>query len=291
MLKNSNSISNNQKTIGKSITFEGIGLHTGLKSKVTILPSPANTGINFIRKDLSGNNKIEALWSNVVSTKLCTTISNKYEATVSTIEHLMSALSGMHIDNVLIEINGPEIPIMDGSAEPFVNMFELVGVIDQFEQRKYIRVLKEVSVENEDSFVKIRPNDQFSINLEIDFPSSVIDRQSCKLQMINGNYKEDVSKARTFGFESEVQQLRDSGFALGGDLSNAVVVGKDNILNKEGLRYKDEFVRHKILDSIGDLYLAGYPVIGYFEGKKSGHKLNNDLLKKLLSHQSNWTYL
>ena len=291
MIRNEVSISENQRTISKKITFEGVGLHMGEKCKTSIMPSFEDTGITFIRKDLSGNNLIKALWSNVTSTKLCTTISNKNRASVSTIEHLMSALSGMHIDNAIVEVDGPEIPIMDGSAEPFVSLIEEAGITAQQKRRKYIRVLKEVSVHNNQGFVSIKPNNQFSINIEIDFPSKLISHQSCKLIMINGSYKEDISRARTFGFEHEVDELRRSGFALGGSLSNAVVIGKDRILNHEGLRYEDEFVRHKILDSIGDLYLAGSPVIGYFEGKKSGHTLNNLLLKKLLSIKSNWTYV
>ena len=290
MIKNEVSIPDNQRTISKIITFQGIGLHSGKKCKVSIKPSMENTGITFVRKDLQGNNSIKALWSNVTSTKLCTTIANDSGASASTIEHLMSALSGMHIDNAIVEIDSPEIPIMDGSAEPFVNLIEKVGITSQEKKRKYIRVLKEVSVQNAQGLVSIKPNNQFSINIEIDFPSKLISRQSCKLKMINGSYKEDISRARTFGFEHEVDKLRSTGFALGGSLSNAVVVGKDCILNHEGLRYEDEFVRHKILDSIGDLYLAGSPVIGYFEGKKPGHTLNNYLLKKLLSDRSNWTY-
>lgn len=290
MLRDIASDSKNQKTIGRKIVFKGVGLHCGQESTVSISPCPENTGITFIRTDLRRNNSIKAIWSNVTSTKLCTTISNNEGASISTIEHLMSALSGMHIDNVIIEINGPEIPIMDGSSEPFVNLIEEARIVDQKQRRKYIKVVKEVAVHNNDSFASIKPNEEFSINFEIDFPTSIIDRQSCKLRMINGNYKEDISKARTFGFEHEVDELRNSGFALGGSLSNAVVVGKNTILNEEGLRYEDEFVRHKILDSIGDLYLAGSPVIGYFEGKKSGHKLNNELLRKLLKDKTNWVF-
>ena len=283
-------ISKNQKTLKNNFSFTGIGLHTGEYSNVTVSPSLEDSGIVFIRTDKDKDNNINALWSNVTSTRLCTTIANSSGTSVSTIEHLMSALSGMHIDNVIIKINGPEVPIMDGSAEPFVRLIESVGIKNQKKYRKCIRVLKDVVVESGDSYAYLKPNLQFSIDFEIDFPSSVIDKQSCQIQMINGNYKEDVSKARTFGFEDEVENLRNKGFALGGSLSNAVVVSKDKILNKEGLRYEDEFVRHKILDSIGDLYLAGAPVIGYFKGMKSGHSLNNELLKKLLSDQANWTY-
>jgi UDP-3-O-[3-hydroxymyristoyl] N-acetylglucosamine deacetylase len=279
-----------QKTIKNEISFSGIGLHSGEKSQVTIKPSEVNSGINFIRTDVSDVNKnalIMALWHNVSSTTLSTTISNG-DVSVSTIEHLMSALSGMHIDNVLILIDGPEVPIMDGSSKPFVELFEKAGLVKQGEYRRILKVIKEVEVSNGDSLVKILPSNYFSIDFEIVFDSHLINSQSCQLQLINGNYKSDVASARTFGFEKDVQKLREKGYALGGSLENAVVVGDNNILNTGGLRFKDEFVRHKILDSIGDLYLAGYPVQGYFSGKKSGHYLNNQLLNKLLSDHSNF---
>ena len=279
-----------QKTIKNEISFSGIGLHSGKKSQVTIKPSEVNSGINFFRtdaSDLKKNALIMALWHNVSSTTLSTTISNG-DVSVSTIEHLMSALSGMHIDNALILIDGPEVPIMDGSSKPFVELFEKAGLLKQKEYRKILKVIKAVEVSNGESLVKILPSDYFSIDFEIFFDSHLINSQSCQLQLINGNYKSDVASARTFGFEKDVQKLRENGFALGGSLENAVVVGDNNILNKGGLRFKDEFVRHKILDSIGDLYLAGYPVQGYFSGKKSGHYLNNQLLSKILSDHTNF---
>ena len=276
-------INQNQQTINKEITFSGIGLHSGKKADVIIRPSKEDSGITFIRTDIKNNNVIEAIWKNVSSTILSTTIENNNKVSVSTIEHLMSALSGMHIDNAIILINGPEVPIMDGSSMPFVNLFEEAGITKQNKPRKIIKINEEVSVSKDDSYVKILPNKQFSIDFEIDFESNIINKQACQLQLLNGNYKSDISSARTFGFEKDVNELRANGFALGGSLDNAVVVGEKNILNKEGLRFADEFVRHKILDSIGDLYLAGMPVQGYFYGKKSGHYLNIELLKKLLS--------
>ena len=276
-------INQNQQTINKEITFSGIGLHSGKKADVIIRPSKEDSGITFIRTDIKNNNVIEAIWKNVSSTILSTTIENNNKVSVSTIEHLMSALSGMHIDNAIILINGPEVPIMDGSSMPFVNLFEEAGITKQNKSRKIIKINEEVSVSKDDSYVKILPNKQFSIDFEIDFESNIINKQACQLQLLNGNYKSDISSARTFGFEKDVNELRANGFALGGSLDNAVVVGEKNILNKEGLRFADEFVRHKILDSIGDLYLAGMPVQGYFYGKKSGHYLNIELLKKLLS--------
>ena len=282
---------NNQRTLANSFCFSGIGLHSGKESNVVAKPALEDTGIVFVRKDIKENNTIRAHWSNVCSTKLCTTISNDYDVCVSTIEHLMSALSGMHIDNVIIEIDGSEVPILDGSAKPIVDLIEKAGINKQSKERKYIKVLKKITVSDETGYASLSPNNEFAVDLEIDFSSSVINKQSCQLKMVNGNYKEDISRARTFGFEHEVGYLRKKGFALGGSLSNAVVVNHEKILNKEGLRYKDEFVRHKILDSIGDLYLAGAPVIGFFEGKKSGHKLNYKILEKLLSSKSNWKYI
>ena len=200
----------------------------------------------------------------------------------------MSALSGMHIDNVNILISGPEVPIMDGSSFPFVEQLEISGIQKQDVDRKILLINKEVQVNKNDSYAKIVPNKQFSIDFEIEFESNLINKQSCQLQLINGNYKSDISTARTFGFEKDVDYLRSNGLALGGSLDNAVVIGEHNILNKEGLRFDDEFVRHKILDSIGDLYLAGNPIQGYFYGNKSGHYLNNQLLKKLFSDKSNF---
>ena len=284
----STNLSKKQQTIKSDISLKGIGLHSGKIVNVTIQPSNVNNGIKFIRTDLIKNNIVDALWSNVSSTNLCTTISNEKGVSISTIDHLMSAFSGMHVDNVNILIDGSEVPIMDGSSLPFVELLEISGIETQEFDRKVILVKKEIVVSNNNSYAKIIPNNQFSIDFEIDFSSSLINKQSCQLQLINGNYKSDISSARTFGFEKDVDYLRANGLVLGGSLDNAVVVGETHILNKEGLRFKDEFVRHKILDSIGDLYLAGSPIQGYFCGSRSGHFLNNQLLKKLFSDKSNF---
>ena len=281
-------LSSKQQTINSEFSLVGIGLHTGVDVRITIQPAKVNNGIKFKRTDLSKNNIINAVWSNVTSTNLCTTISNDKGASVSTIEHLMSALSGMHIDNANILIDRQEVPIMDGSSFPFVEKLEKNGILKQEIDRKIILVNKEILVTSNDSYVKITPNKQFSIDFEIEFDSHLINKQSRQLQLVNGNYKSDISSARTFGFEKDVDTLRAHGLALGGSLDNAVVVGEKNILNKEGLRFADEFVRHKILDSIGDLYLAGCPIQGYFFGNKSGHYLNNQLLKKLFSDKANY---
>ncbi len=281
----------NQQTLSKSISIDGIGLHSGVNVSMKLSPAEADYGIKFFRSDLDKNNFVEAIWSNVSNTQLSTTISNNSGVSISTIEHLMSALSGLHIDNVKIEINGPEVPIMDGSSKIFVDLIESIPIKTLNKKRKIIKVKKNIKVNNNNSSVELKPNKQFSIDFEIDFPSKLISKQSCQLQLINGNYKSDIASARTFGFEKDVDMLRSSGLALGGSLDNAVVVGKDKILNEEGLRFQDEFVRHKILDSIGDLYLAGAPIQGYFYGNKSGHYLNNLLLKSLFSDDNNFEYI
>ena len=282
---------NNQQTISNSISVKGIGLHTGNLVELTLEPAAVDNGIKFIRVDKKNDNVIEAIWSNVSETVLSTTISNSYGVKISTIEHLMSALSGLHIDNLNIYINANEVPIMDGSSKPFVELIEEIGIKQQSKKRKLLNVKKSIEVAENNTSVKIVPNNQFSIDFEIDFPSKIVSKQSCQLQLINGNYKTDIAAARTFGFEKDVKYLRSNGLALGGSLDNAVVVGENEILNKDGLRYTDEFVRHKILDSIGDLYLAGSPIIGYFYGNKSGHYLNNQLLRKLFSDKTNYEYI
>ena len=280
-----------QQTLAKPIVIQGVGLHSGVKVKIKLIPAEADYGIKFVRTDLKQNNLIHAIWSNVSNTQLSTTISNNFGVSVSTVEHLMSALSGLHIDNVKIEIDGPEVPIMDGSSKNFVELIDENSLKILNKTRKIIKIKKKIKVEKDDSSIELSPNNQFSIDFQIDFPSPLISKQSCQLQLINGNYKTDIASARTFGFEKDVDRLRSIGLALGGSLNNAVVVGDDKILNSEGLRFKDEFVRHKILDSIGDLYLAGSPIQGYFNGNKSGHYLNNLLLKTLFSNSENYEYI
>ncbi|MDC3184180.1 UDP-3-O-acyl-N-acetylglucosamine deacetylase [Pelagibacteraceae bacterium] len=291
MIDISNTSSNQQQTIGKPVSIKGIGLHTGAEVTMKLYPAKVDYGIKFIRKDIKDNNVIEALWSNVSSTKLSTTISNQKGTSVSTIEHLMSALSGLHIDNIKIEIDGPEVPIMDGSSIKFVDLIDQTSTQSLNKKRKILKIKKNIKVENKDSSVELKPNDQFSIDFEIDFPSKIVSKQSCHLQLVNGNYKTDIASARTFGFERDDDMLRSNGLALGGSLDNAVVVGESKILNSDGLRFKDEFVRHKILDSIGDLYLAGAPIQGYFLGNKSGHHLNNLLLRSLFADKNNYEYI
>ena len=280
-----------QQTLLEPLEINGVGLHSGVNVKIKLIPAETDYGIKFVRTDLKQNNIIHAIWSNVTNTQLSTTISNNFGANVSTVEHLMSALSGLHIDNLRIEIDGPEVPIMDGSSKNFVELIDKNSLKIQNKKRKIIKIKKKIKVEKDDSSIELVPNKHFSIDFQIDFPSPLISKQSCQLQLVNGNYKTDIASARTFGFEKDVDKLRSIGLALGGSLNNAVVVGENKILNNEGLRFKDEFVRHKILDSIGDLYLAGAPIQGYFSGNKSGHYLNNLLLKTLFSNSKNYEYI
>lgn len=281
-----------QKTVAARVSLDGVGLHTGAPVRVTLVPAPSDHGIFFRRTDVSDrDNMIPALYDHVRDTTLCTVLVNGAGVSVRTVEHLMAALSGLHIDNVVIEIDGPELPILDGSAKPFVEMIERVGTRNQRPPRRAIKILKRVEVVVDGKIAALVPGEGFGIDFEIDFPSKAIDQRSGSYDLGNGGFAELLSGARTFGFRAEVEYLRSKGLALGGSLDNAVVVDGDAIMNPEGLRFDDEFVRHKALDALGDLYLAGAPIIGRFEGYKSGHMLNNKLLFALFADRTAWTYV
>lgn len=282
-----------QKTLENKVACVGIGLHTGEKINLSLIPAKADSGIVFKRMDIKDKNPIiEASYKNVCNTMLGTTLCNDDGVTVATIEHLMAALWGCGIDNCIIELDGPEIPIMDGSSEPFVFLVECAGVIEQNKARKVIEVLKEVRVAedggDEKGYISIAPADGFSVGLEIDFGDKVISNQKTTFDSRDLSFKSDICRARTFGFEHEVDMMRSKGLARGGSLDNAIVVNKDGVINKEGLRYTNEFVRHKILDCIGDVYLAGAYLKGHLHGFKSGHGLNNKLLHKFFADESAW---
>ncbi len=273
-----------QRTIKNPISCTGVGLHSGVKVTMTLKPAPADSGIVFKRIDIAGGGAvIPARWDCVDDTRLCTGVSAQ-GAQVRTIEHLMAALAGSRIDNLVIEITGPEVPVMDGSAHPFVFLIDCAGVVEQAAPRKAIRVLRSIKLQDGDREVSLEPDDGFSVDLSIDFASSAIRRQEMRIELSSSAFRSEVSRARTFGLEQEVAALRAAGLAKGGSLDNAVVIGADNkILNEEGLRYDDEFVRHKVLDAVGDLYLAGHPILGRFQGCCSGHAMNNLLLRALFS--------
>lgn len=275
-----------QKTIKQPINIIGIGLHSGKNVSMKVLPSELE-GITFIRTDLKDNNKILAIFANVSDTKLCTSISNGY-ANVSTIEHLMAAIRACDIDNLIIEISNSEVPILDGSTIDFVKLFENTGYTTLKTIKKFIKILKPVEVIENNKWVKLTPSTVSLWDLTINFSDKSIGTQHFSVELNKENFIKEISAARTFGFFEEVQQLQKIGLAVGGSLQNAVVIKNSKVLNPEGLRWPNEFVRHKILDAIGDLSLTTYPIIGHFSGYCSGHDLNNKLLHKLFSDRSNY---
>lgn len=280
-----------QRTLKAPIRCAGIGLHSGAHVEMTLKPAEANTGIVFRRVDRAGGGiDIEASWQNVVDTRLCTRIGRPGGPSVGTIEHLMAALAGSDIDNALIEIEGAEVPIMDGSSAPFMFLIECAGVVEQQAQRRALKILKEIEVGKGDCFVRLGPSSSTTISFDIDFDSPVIRRQQAEVKLANGTFKSEIARARTFGFLHEVDQLRAAGLARGGSLDNAVVVSADGIMNEGGLRYDDEFVRHKMLDAVGDLYLAGGPLLGRFHGHRSGHHLHHAALVQLFADPTAWRW-
>jgi UDP-3-O-[3-hydroxymyristoyl] N-acetylglucosamine deacetylase len=255
---------------------------------MVIKPAAVDEGIVFSRSDIAGDeNGIRALVGNVSDTTLATTIGANGN-TVSTVEHLLSALRGLGIDNALIELNGPEIPVMDGSALPFVNMIKETGMVEQVLGRRYLKIIREVSVSEGEGWAKLEPGSDFEITYEIYFDHPLIGHQSYHLGLSEMTYEHDICFARTFGFLKDVEYLQAKGLALGGSLKNAIVLNEEKIINKEGLRHPHEFVKHKILDAIGDLFLIGMPIIGHFRAYKSGHKLHSMLLQELAAHPESW---
>ena len=279
-----------QRTLKNAIHCSGIGLHSGAKVNMTLYPAPVNHGIVFRRSDIANGVDIAATWRNAVETPMCTTLVGSDDAKVATVEHLMSALSGSGIDNVIVELNGPEVPVMDGSAAPFVFLMECAGTVEQSALRRVLEIRKPVSVSDPHRSATLMPGQGLRIEFEIDFDSRAVARQEWAIQVTQDNYKRDVSRARTFGFLREVDELRKMGLGRGGSLDNTVVVDGDGILNDGGLRFGNEFVRHKVLDMIGDLYLAGAPVIGRVRGTRSGHALTLRLLKALFADSNAWTW-
>lgn len=281
-----------QHTIENIVEISGVGLHSGKIVHMKIKPASINHGISFFRTDIKDkNNKIEAKWNNVVDTRLCTVISNDDNVTIGTIEHVMAALRGCHIDNAVIEVDSSELPIMDGSSSIFVKEIDKAGVKSQLASRRAIKLLKNIEIIDGDKKVSLTTGDRPVFEGEIDFAHPVIGNQTYKLEMVNGAFRHDIAEARTFGFIEEVNALRNMGLALGGSLDNAIVLEKDTIMNEGGLRFDDEFIRHKLLDAIGDLYLAGAPIIGTYTGSKAGHTMNNKILHKLFSDDSSWCWV
>ncbi len=278
-----------QHTLKSAITFNDVGLHTGHKVTMTVKPAAADHGIVFVRTDVTDrDNVVPALWNAVVDTRLCTVIGNADKVTVGTIEHLMAALRGCGVDNVLIEINGPEVPVMDGSSAPFVARIDEVGTAAQDAPRRGIKVLKEVIIEEDGKRVRLSPAKGSVFGGQIEFANAVIGKQYFETTLVNGNFRHDLSEARTFGFLKDVEALRAAGLARGGSLDNAIVLDDGRVMNKDGLRFHNEFIRHKLLDAVGDLFLAGGPILGAYEGFRASHDLNNKILRKLFATEGAW---
>lgn len=282
-------INSSQKTINSKVSCNGIGLHSGINVSINLLPAPIGNGIVFKRIDVDpAQSLIKADYRNVVDTKLGTTIANEHGHKVSTIEHLMAAIWGCGIDNLIIEIDAAEVPVMDGSSEPFVFLIECAGINIQEAPRHAIEIIKKVKIEDGDKVIEVEPASEFSLDLHIDFDHKQIQKQSFDYNSTFASFKNDICRARTFGFKHEIEYLHKIGLAKGGSLDNAVLVDENGVVNKEGLRYQDEFVRHKALDFIGDIYLAGHPIIGHFRAVKSGHTINNKMLHKLFEDTTAW---
>jgi len=269
---------------------QGVGVHTGHTMTLNLLPALQNTGIIFERTDVAENNQITANWKNVNDTRFCTQIANEHGITISTIEHLMAALWACEIDNVIVQLNGPEMPIMDGSSTQFIDLIESAGIKEQSAPRQYLRVLKPISIKEDKRQVSLLPAFNFTLDCSVDFNK----RQDMKPQTssFSGNgetFKKQFSQARTYGFVEDVEKLYSMGLAKGASLENAIGIKDGKVANPEGLRYTNEMARHKILDAIGDLYLAGAPIIGHYVGHNSGHEFNNKILEVLMSDPDAWT--
>jgi len=281
-----------QKTINKSFNIEGVTLHSGEKSNLSVNPATANTGIVFRRVDIKNSNEeslIEAKFKNVSVSDLCTKITNKYGISVSTIEHLMSALHGMGIDNAIVEVDCDELPILDGSSLEYVRNIEEVGLKILNVEKKYLSISRPIVFSMNDSFVKVTPSDNFKIDYTISYDHNLIKKQRYVYELKDSNqFKNLISNCRTFGFKEEVDSLRKKGLIAGGSLDNAIVLDKKGIVNNDKLRQENEFVKHKILDFIGDIYLLGYSVKGAFEIYKGGHRLTHETMNSIMSDHSNW---
>ncbi|MDO7667658.1 MAG: UDP-3-O-acyl-N-acetylglucosamine deacetylase [Pseudomonadota bacterium] len=278
-----------QRTLKNVIRATGVGLHSGDTVYLTLRPAAPNTGIIFRRVDLDPVVEIKAKAVNVGETALSTTLV-QHGQRVSTVEHLLSAFAGLGIDNGYIELNAPEVPIMDGSAGPFVFLVQSAGIEEQNAPKQFIRIKKTVILEDGDKWAKFEPFEGFKVSFSIDFehPAFKGRPQQVDVDFSSTSFVREVSRARTFGFMKDIEKLRENNLALGGSLDNAIVVDDYRVMNEDGLRYEDEFVRHKVLDAIGDLYLLGHSLIGSFSGHKSGHEVNNKLLRKLLADDDSW---
>ncbi len=279
-----------QRTLKNVIRATGVGLHTGKKVYLTLRPAPVDSGVIFRRVDLDPPVEIKASPDNVGDTRLSTTLVAANDVRISTVEHLLSAIAGLGIDNTCVDVSAPEVPIMDGSAGPFVFLVQSAGIVEQNAPKKFIRIKKSVEIKEDDKWARLDPYDGFKVVFTIDFDHPVFKAgpQTAEVDFSTTSFVKEVSRSRTFGFMRDFETLRSRNLALGGSLDNSIAVDDHRILNEDGLRYEDEFVKHKILDAIGDLYLLGHSLIGAFSGYKSGHALNNKLLRKLVAETEAW---
>ena len=276
-----------QRTLEHPIRCSGIGLHSGRKVELVLKPAPEDTGAVFHLKSAGKTTKLPALAEHVVDTRMCTTL-GKGKARIATVEHLLSALAGLGIDNAIVEVNGPEVPIMDGSSAPFVFLIQCAGIRIQSRAKKVMRILKKISMQDGDKSCSIYPAGGFKVSYLLDYEHPLLSSRKVSVDFSKQAYTREVSRARTFGFLHEIEALQKAGLALGGSLENAIVMDAFRVINEGGFRYEDECVRHKILDTLGDLALAGYPIVGAFEGKRTGHEMNHRLVKALLADTSAW---
>ncbi|HKJ14242.1 MAG TPA: UDP-3-O-acyl-N-acetylglucosamine deacetylase [Desulfobulbales bacterium] len=289
-MKTFSQISPYQSTIRKAVHISGVGLHSGDRIKMTLSPAGANSGIRFVRKDLDTNNPVPAFMNRVVDTTMATTISEG-NASIATTEHLLAAINGLSIDNIIIEVDGPEVPIMDGSSAPFVNLLLDAGIRQQKSYRRLVKITREISFRDSDRHISIYPYDGFKVTAEINFTHDTINRQVYSVAVTPRKFVAEICRARTFGFLEDVKKLQENGLALGASLDNAVGMDQHGVLNREGLRYDNEFVRHKIVDIIGDMTLLGCPVLGHIVAYKSGHSQHLKLMETIAATPDAWEFV
>lgn len=282
-----------QRTIQDPVSVTGVGLHSGCRVKLSLKPAASDNGIVFVRTDLPNQPSIKCHPFLVNDTRLSTTLVDDQNVRVGTVEHILSAFACYGIDNIVVELSAPEIPIMDGSSNSFLYLLNQAKVIEQSKKKKYIRILKPLDVYEDDKWVKFEPYEGFKVKLSLSYPHPLFENGNgeYEIDFSNASYVSEISRARTFAFMYEIENIRKNGLGLGGNLNNAVVLDDDTVINPGGLRFRDEFVRHKILDAIGDFYVAGHQIIGSFAGYKSGHAINNKLLRKILNTPDAWEYV
>ena len=281
-----------QKTLARDVVLTGAGLHSGVPTRLVVRPAPADHGVVFLRTDVAASvGRISATWDHVVPSRLCTLVANPAGSTVSTIEHLMAALAGCAIHNALIEIDGPEVPMMDGRAAAFVALVDSTEIVALTAPRRFIKVLKPIRIDQGASFAELLPFDGRRFEIDIAFDSALIGQQSFAIDLSPLNFRRDLARARTFGFLKDVEYFWSRGLALGSSLDNTIVLADDRVLNPEGLRFADEFVRHKALDAVGDLALAGAPILGAYRSFRGGHRLNARVVEALLADPQAWTLI